>query len=67
MLWFFFFRFWKMGCVHIEFYSKVEAKMSFLTSVVISAGAFYSVASFQDALRLSDVNWGHQSTFCIGL
>lgn len=54
-------------CAHVEFYNQIETKINFLTAVVISAGAFYSAASFQNALRLSDVNWGHQSTFCIGL
>lgn len=45
-------------CAQIEFYNKEEAKISFLVSAVISAEAFYSAASFQNALRLSDVNWG---------
>lgn len=33
-------------CAHIGFYNQVEAKMSFLTSVVVSAGAFYSTVLY---------------------
>lgn len=37
-----------------------------LTSAMISAGTCYSTACFQNALRLSDVNRGHQSALCVG-